>query len=280
MGLAGMNTPAPVGVFDSGIGGLSILRALRAERPQESFVYFADSAHAPYGERDDAYVAARSLAITAQLRRTHGIKALVVACNTATAAAIAAVRTAHPDLPVVGVEPAVKPAVAQTRTGHVGVLATRSTVNSAKFKDLLGTLAHKARFTVTPCDGLARAIETQNESEIRALIHLYTSATGNFGHENGAIDTLVLGCTHYPLELRVFQEAVGMDITLVEPGHAVARQLSRVLEISETAALDKTLTAAHTGTVDWLSSADDLSPLMVAVQRWLPDEVVHNLTQP
>ena len=266
-----MNARAPVGVFDSGIGGLSILRALRAERPHESFVYFADSAHAPYGERDDAYVAARSLAITAQLRHTHGIKALVVACNTATAAAIAAVRTAHPDLPVVGVEPAIKPAVAQTRTGHIGVLATRSTVNSAKFNDLLATLASTARFTVTPCDGLARAIEMQNESEIRALIHSYTNATGIFGHENGAIDTLVLGCTHYPLELRVFQEAVGTDIALVEPGHA--RQLTRVLENSGITARDATLAATQGGPVDWLSSAADLSPLMEAVQRWMPDAV-------
>ena len=273
MGAADMSARAPVGVFDSGIGGLSILRALRAERPHESFVYFADSAHAPYGERDDAYVAARSLAITAQLRHTHGVKALVVACNTATAAAIAAVRTAHPDLPVVGVEPAIKPAVAQTRTGHIGVLATRSTVNSAKFNDLLATLASTARFTVTPCDGLARAIEMQNESEIRALIRSYTSATGIFGHVNDAIDTLVLGCTHYPLELRVFQEAVGTGIALVEPGHAVARQLTRVLENCGITAPDASLAVTQRGPVDWLSSAADLSPLMGAVQRWMPDAV-------
>ena len=269
MGIAGMNIQAPVGVFDSGIGGLSILRALRAERPNESFVYFADSAHAPYGERDDAYVAARSLAITAQLRRIHGIKALVVACNTATAAAIAAVRAAHPDLPVVGVEPAIKPAVAQTRTGHIGVLATRATVSSVKFNDLLTKLAPLARFSVTACDGLARAIDMQKKSEIRALVHLYTSATGIFGHKKDAIDTLVLGCTHYPLELKVFQEAVGMDIALIEPGHAVARQLSRLLDSSEATPLQNP-TATRCGTVDWMTSAPDSSSLMAAAQRWLP----------
>ena len=278
MGTAGMNPHAPVGVFDSGIGGLSILRALRAALPHELFVYFADSAHAPYGERSDAYVADRSLAIAAQLRHQHGIKALVVACNTATAVAIAAVRNAHPDLPVVGVEPAIKPAVAHTRTGHIGVLATRGTVNSAKFNGLLASLATTVRFTVTPCDGLAHAIEAQNESEIKALIRLYTSATGTFGHKNGTIDTLVLGCTHYPLEHAAFQRAVGADITLVEPGQAVARQLSRVLDGqpgSTRAATNRTPKP-----VTWLSSATDLSALVGAVKRWLPDAAATLPPQP
>lgn len=273
-----MNPHAPVGVFDSGIGGLSILRALRAALPHEPFVYFADSAHAPYGERNDAYVADRSLAIATQLRHQHGIKALVVACNTATAVAIATVRNAHPDLPVVGVEPAIKPAVAHTRTGHIGVLATRGTVNSAKFNGLLASLAATARFTVTPCDGLARAIEAQNESEIKALIHLYTSATGTFGHTNGAIDTLVLGCTHYPLEHAAFQDAVGSDITLVEPGQAVARQLSRVLESHPGPTRDATDRPPRP--VTWLSSATDLSALVGAVQRWLPDATETLPSQP
>jgi len=102
---------APIGVFDSGIGGLSVLRALRAALPHERFVYLADSGHAPYGERGDAYVGLRSETITQHLRQTYGIKALVVACNTATAAAIAEVRARHPDLPLVGVEPALKPAL-------------------------------------------------------------------------------------------------------------------------------------------------------------------------
>lgn len=274
-----MNTLAPVGVFDSGIGGLSILRALRTELPQESFVYYADSAHAPYGERDDVYVAARSLAITDQLRQAHGIKALVVACNTATALAIAAVRAAHPDLPVVGVEPAIKPAVAHTRTGHIGVLATRGTVSSAKFQNLLTTLAHKARFMVTPCDGLARAIETQNESEIRALVHLYTSATGTYGHKNGGIDTLVLGCTHYPLELAVFQGVVGPSIRLMEPGHAVARQLSRLLKTGQMSATSDVTPKPPKGSVSWHSSATDVAHLMSAAQRWLPDTVGQTSSQ-
>jgi glutamate racemase len=262
-----MNHPAPIGVFDSGIGGLSILKALRAELPHESFVYFSDSAHAPYGERDDAYVVARSRAIAELLREKHGVKALVVACNTATAVAIGALRTHHPDLPVVGVEPAIKPALSQTRTGHIGVLATRRTVGSAKFNELLTTLAHKAHFSVTSCDGLARAIENQNESEIRALIHTYTSATGIFGAKFGEIDTLVLGCTHYPLEHAAFQSAVGENVVLVEPGVAVARRVSSVLQNLN----GPSSTHSHPGSVTWMGSAADLSPLMNAVQRWLPD---------
>ena len=127
----------PIGVFDSGVGGLSVLQALRAELPLERFVYLADSGHAPYGERGDAYVAARTHAISDFLCAQHHIKALVVACNTATAAAIHEARARHPQLPLVGVEPALKPAVAATRTGRIGVMATRGTLASAKFAQLL-----------------------------------------------------------------------------------------------------------------------------------------------
>ena len=122
---------SPVGVFDSGVGGLSVLAALRAELPHEHFVYFADTAYAPYGERGDAYVIERSRAVVEHLQREHGIKALVVACNTATTAAIHLLRADHPDLPIVGLEPGLKPAVAASRTGHVSVLATRGTVTTS-----------------------------------------------------------------------------------------------------------------------------------------------------
>lgn len=268
-----MNTPgvclnAPIGVFDSGIGGLSILSALRAELPGEPFVYFADSAHAPYGERHDSFIATRSLAIANELRERHGIRALVVACNTATAVAISAIRARYPDLPVVGVEPAIKPAVTQTRTGRIGVLATRGTVNSLKFKNLLAGLSNQATFTVTACDGLARAIETQNESAVKTLIHGYIRSTGTFGPQGDAIDTLVLGCTHYPLERAAFQEAVGAEVMLVEPGKAVAKQLSRLLSVC---GLNKCITPHQpTGGVTWLSSSPDLATLMKAAERWCP----------
>ena len=152
---------APIGVFDSGIGGLSVLRALRAALPHDDFVYFADSAHAPYGERDDAHVQARSRAVLAELQAAHGIKAFVIACNTATAAAAEALRAAHPDQVIVGIEPALKPALTLTRTGRIGVLATRGTLASPKFRALHHGLATRAEFVLQPCDGLATAIEKE-----------------------------------------------------------------------------------------------------------------------
>ena len=143
---------APIGVFDSGIGGLSVLRALRAQLPHERFVYFADSAHAPYGERGEAFVLQRSLHIAAQLQAQHHIKALVVACNTATAAAVRTLRSKAPDLPLVGIEPAIKPAAALTQTGRVGVVATRGTIESDKLARLIALHGGRKarRFRVQP----------------------------------------------------------------------------------------------------------------------------------
>ena len=139
-----MDRDRPIGVFDSGVGGLSVLRALLAALPNERFVYLADSAHAPYGERGDAYVSARTHAITDYLCEQHGIKALVVACNTATAAAIHEVRSSRPALPLVGLEPAIKPALSATRTGHIGVIGTRGTLTSGKFGKLMASVADLA----------------------------------------------------------------------------------------------------------------------------------------
>ena len=149
----------PIGVFDSGVGGLSVLRALRQALPREKFVYVSDAGHAPYGERDVAHVLARSVAVGGYLVQSHQVKALVVACNTATAAAIAALRARYPDLPIVGVEPALKPAAARSRTAVVGVLATRSTLASEKFQALLQAQPAQVRFVLQACDGLAAAIE-------------------------------------------------------------------------------------------------------------------------
>ena len=224
-----MSTDAPIGVFDSGVGGLSVLRALRAALPGEDFVYLADNAHAPYGERGDAFVVERSLAVARQLRDTHGIKALVVACNTATAAAITQLRDAHPALPLVGVEPALKPAAVTTRTGLVGVMATRGTLGSRKFAALHASLAGQTRFVQQPCDGLAEAIEHADAAKIQALCAEYTATMGPFGTQAGQIDTLVLGCTHYPFAADVLRSLVGAEVQLVDTGEPVARQTQRLL---------------------------------------------------
>jgi len=220
----------PIGVFDSGIGGLSILQALRAELPQERCVYVADSGHAPYGERDAAHVIARSQAIATHLVQRHGVKLLVVACNTATAAAIHQLRQQWPRLPIVGVEPALKPAARHTRSGRVGVLATRGTLTSAKFQALLASLRDEADFALQACDGLADAIERQDHPAIDALAARYIAALAPYGEHRDAIDTLVLGCTHYPLVRERLQALAGPAVTLIDSGAPVAQQARRLLQ--------------------------------------------------
>lgn len=220
----------PIGVFDSGVGGLSILKELRAELPHEHFVYVADSGHAPYGERDDCFVIDRARAITAYLIEQHNIGLLVVACNTATAAAIHLLRDAHPQLPIIGVEPALKPAIAISRTGRIGVMATRTTLGSAKFKHLLTSLAGQADFVCQPCDGLADAIEHEDDTRTSALCATYTEAMGSFGTQDRQIDTLVLGCTHYPFAHAHLAQALGPQVQLLDNGQAIARQTRRMLK--------------------------------------------------
>jgi glutamate racemase len=219
----------PIGVFDSGVGGLSVLNALREELPNERFVYFADTAHAPYGERGDAYVAERAGAVARHLLDAHRIKALVVACNTATAAAIHRLRAEHPALPVVGVEPALKPAVALSRTGHVAVMATRVTVESRKFETLRASLDAHATFHIVPCDGLAGAIERSDLPTISALCHQYADAAGAYGSQPGQIDTLVLGCTHYPFIADDLRRHTGKAVRFIDTGGPVAQQTRRLL---------------------------------------------------
>lgn len=224
-----MTASSPIGVFDSGVGGLSVLRALRAELPHERFVYVADSGHAPYGERDDTHVIARSHAVTAYLRDQYQIKALVVACNTATAAAIKLLRHDHADMPIVGIEPALKPAAAISKTGVVGVMATRSTLQSEKFLTLLSTLQGETRFVLQACSGLVDAIEREDATKKIAYCSEYTGAMGRFGLNDGEIDTLVLGCTHYPFVEPELRRCIGNQVKLLEGGAPVARQTRRLL---------------------------------------------------
>jgi len=268
---------SPIGVFDSGIGGLSVLRALRAALPHERFVYLADSANAPYGERGDAYVSARTHAITRYLLEKHGIKALVVACNTATAAAIHEVRQSYPQLPSVGLEPAIKPAVASSQTGRIGVIGTRGTLTSQKFSRLLQSLQHQATFVVQPCDGLAYAIERETEhaesptaslSEVKSLCTQYVEAMRPFGTQAGEIDTLVLGCTHYIFAEQELRALVGPDVHLVETGEPVARQTHRLLESAHMLATNDSGSTTPQGNITLLTTGS-LAPLRAAAQRWL-----------
>ena len=223
-----LSREAPIGVFDSGIGGLSVLRHVRTLLPNESLLYFADSGFAPYGEKPEAVIVERTVSIAAFLL-TQNIKALVVACNTATAAAIAGLRARYPELPVVGVEPGLKPAAARTRSGTVGVLATANTLASEKFLKLQAQVAQDTgvNFLLQACNGLAHQIEKGELSsrETRQLVTQYVAPL-----VTQQADTLVLGCTHYPFVEHLIREVAGPDVHIVDTGEPVARQLCRVLE--------------------------------------------------
>ena len=267
----------PIGVFDSGIGGLSVLQALRHELPHEDFIYLADSGNAPYGdEKGEAFVQERTLAIARWLLQQHHIKALVVACNTATAAAVERLRASLPDLPAIGVEPALKPAAARSQTHHVGVLATRGTVGSARFERLREQHSAHTRFAVQACDGLARAIEQSTEeplpalesaAKIRALCAQYTGALGPFGLKTGDIDTLVLGCTHYVFVADELRSLVGPQVRLIETGEPVARQTRRLLH--KDALLTPEDSIAEAPASIRLLTTGALAPLQAAAERWL-----------
>lgn len=215
----------PVGIYDSGVGGLSVLRAIQAEMPQERLVYVADSAHVPYGEKSRHAVAARALAIAGYFVSRHA-KAIAVPCNTATAAAISVMREHHPDLPIIGIEPAVKPAAQLTRSGVIGVLATTGTLASARFKALAQREAPGARIVLRPCPEWVLAVENGIVSGPDA--HAVVAPPVRALQAEGA-DVLVLGCTHFPFLRAAVSACAGPDVPVLETGHAVARQLRRRL---------------------------------------------------
>ncbi len=268
----------PIGVFDSGVGGLSVLRALRVELPEERFVYVADSRHAPYGERDDTHVKARSQAITRYLVAQHHIKALVVACNTATAAAILNLRREFADLPIVGIEPALKPAAAQSQTQRIGVLATRGTLNSEKFRTLLTSLQGSAHFVLQACDGLADAIEREDAIKTEALCVHFTRAMGPFGLKSGCMDTLVLGCTHYPFATKLLRAHVTESVVFLEGGAPVARQTRRLLDARAWLAVERSAGDVSAPAVVFGTTGDPVK-MQTAIARWLQwDADVQSLT--
>lgn len=214
----------PVGVFDSGVGGLTILREIQAALPSEDLVYVADAGHLPYGDKSLAFVRDRAIAITEFLLGL-GAKAIVVACNTATAAAIDSLRERYA-IPFIGVEPAVKPAAAASRSGAIGVLATSATLKSARYAALVARFAQETRILGQPCAGLADHIErgglddAATEELVRSFVAPLLAA--------GA-DTIVLGCTHYPLIAHIVRKIAGPQVAVVENGTAVARELARQL---------------------------------------------------
>jgi glutamate racemase len=256
-----------IGVFDSGVGGLSVLRALLAEMPDAHFIYVADSAYAPYGERSAEDVTDRSQRITAQLRREYPLDAMVVACNTATAHAIDSLRQTHHELPFIGVEPALKPAAALSRTRHIGVMATRGTLESARFHRLQATVGHSSHpqplhFHSQPCDGLADAIERGDTTLTRTLCERYVAALQAQAPADANIDALVLGCTHYPFEAPLLQKLCGPAVHLVETGAPVARRTREVLQ-------ERHLPAKNALANLVLLTTGDPTALATVAHRWL-----------
>lgn len=215
---------APIGVFDSGVGGLSVLRAIRAELPLEDLIYVADSGNAPYGDRDADFITGRATLITRHLL-DRGVKAIVVACNTATVLAVDALRAWCP-VPVVAMEPAIKPASRSTRSGVVGVLATSQTLASPSVARLCDTWGDYVQFVLQPCPGLVEKVERAEltDPSTRSLLAGYLVPL----LEAGA-DTVVLGCTHYPFVAPLIRDIVGPDIAIVDPAAAIAKELSRRL---------------------------------------------------
>lgn len=209
-----------IGVFDSGVGGLSVLASIRSLLPGEDLIYVADSAHAPYGDKSEAELLRRVEQICAYLERSQ-VKAMVVACNTATAATVERLR-AHHRVPIIAIEPGIKPAVAISRNGRIGVMATRHMLASSRYRRLLQDFTGDARIFSRACPGLVEEIEAGHLDAPRttALLRRYLEPMLS---EN--IDTLVLGCTHYPLLRPQIAGICGPDVTLLDTGEPVARQL-------------------------------------------------------
>ena len=217
---------SPIGIFDSGVGGISVLRALRQQIPDESVLYFGDQRHIPYGPRAMEQIREFSEAITRFLLE-QGAKIIVVACNTASAAALQYLREIFPEVPFVGMEPAVKPAAEHTHTGKVGVLATPATFQGALYASVVERFANGVELFQDTCPGLVQQIEQGNLEGPEARRILEAALQPMLEKD---IDTVVLGCTHYPFVIPLIQEIVGENVRVIDPAPAVARQTGRLLE--------------------------------------------------
>ena len=262
--MAHQNGPSdPIGVFDSGVGGLSVLREIRRELPQENIIYYGDQANVPYGSKSLAVVRQLSEAVTRSLL-DMGVKLIVVACNTASAAALHYLRQTFPEIPFVGMEPAVKPAAEHTHSGKVGVLATPATFQGELYASVVERFAQGVTLFQHTCPGLVGQIEAGR---------LHTPRTRQILEEAlqpmlaAGIDTVVLGCTHYPFVIPLIQEIVGASVRVIDPAPAVAKQARRMLERDGMLNPQEAL-----GGLSLLTSADELA-FMATAQKLLGDEI-------
>ena len=230
-----------VGVFDSGVGGLSVLREIRSLLPAQPLIYFADQAHVPYGSREIEEVFEFSLAITRYLL-AQGVKLIVVACNTASVAALQRLRLEYPAIPFVGMEPAVKPAAEQTRSSVVGVLATYATFHTAMYASVVERFAQGVTILESPCPGLVAQVEKGDLTGVETRNILETALIPML--EEG-VDTIVMGCTHYPFVIPLIQQIVGPEVRVIDPAPAIARQVRRMLESHQLLAKGRRKTATR-----------------------------------
>jgi glutamate racemase len=244
-----------IAVFDSGVGGISVLRQLRRQLPNERFLYFGDSANAPYGTRPTQQVRELSLAVAEKLI-PRGIKALVVACNTATAAAIDTLRQAHPDLIIVGVEPALKLAADHCPGRAVGVMATPVTLREEKFNHLAARFEDACQIVRLPAPGLVELVEA-GKANSPETVELLTQLLGPW---LGKLDAMVLGCTHYPFAIQALRKVIGEDIPIYDGSEGTARETRRRLEAAG-------LLREGTGEILFENSAND--PRLIALGRQL-----------
>ncbi len=220
------SSTSPIGIFDSGVGGISVLRAIREQMPAESITYFGDQGHVPYGSRSMEQIQSFSEEVTRFLLE-QGVKIIVVACNAASAAALKYLRQKFPDVQIVGMEPAVKPAAECTQTGKVGVLATPATFQGVLYASVVERFANGVQLFQNTCPGLVQQIERGelDDGETRRILE---DALLPMLEKN--IDTVVLGCTHYPFVIPLIQRIVGENVRVINPAPAVARQTGRLLE--------------------------------------------------
>ena len=262
----------PIGVFDSGVGGLSVWRELTTLLPAESTIYLADQAHVPYGARTAADVEALTHEAAGWLLAREA-KLLVIACNTASAAALSSLRQRWPDVPIVGMEPAVKPASAQTLTHKVGVMATPGTLNADRFVSLVERFASGVEVHTQVCPGLVELVEAGDLDGPLVEAHLHSLLDPLVAAD---IDHLVLGCTHYPFLAPAIQRVVGERVTLVDPAPAVARQAQRLLTTHDLLATGPlpagpllALPAGGTAPTHRFFTTGDAAPMRISIAQLL-----------
>jgi len=253
-----MATNYPIGVFDSGVGGLSVLREIRRELPGEDLLYVADSGHAPYGDKPAHLIEERAVSIV-EFLLSRRAKAIVVACNTATGVAIDMLRARY-NVPIIAMEPAVKPAVTHTRTGVIGVLATSRTIASDNFARLHSRYGADVKILLRACPGLVEQVEVGDLSGTgtRALLSQYVLPL-----LAEQADTIVLGCTHYPFLVPLIREIAGPAVAIIDPSAAIARELRRRLDQTGLLAL-----SGHAGTEQFWTSASTVTTRLVISQLW------------